>query len=121
VRFRDGQGRERSKAFSARKDAQSFKLDVERKRQAGILYQAPPARFDEAARSWLERYERGAAGNVRPRPSSIALVHENLAVLAPLNPLSLERAHSYLLDPPRRPCAAPTSALQQPEIFSSPA
>jgi integrase len=91
VRFRDRQGRERSKAFSARKDAQAFKLDVERKRQAGILYQASPARFDEAARSWLERYERGAAGNVRPRPRSIALVHENLAVLAPLNELSLER------------------------------
>ncbi|MGH3047930.1 MAG: tyrosine-type recombinase/integrase [Gaiellaceae bacterium] len=98
VRFRDGQGHERSKAFSARKDAQAFKLDVERKRQAGILYQAPPARFDEAARSWLERYERGAAGNVRPRPRSIALAHENLAVLAPLNQLSLERIRGPLVE-----------------------
>lgn len=98
VRFRDGQGRERSKAFSARKDAQSFKLDVERKHQAGILYQAPPARFEEAARSWLERYERGAAGNVRPRPRSIALVHENLTVLAPLNQLSLERVRRPLVE-----------------------
>jgi integrase len=98
VRFRDGEGRERSKAFSTRKDAQSFKLDVERKRQAGILYQAPPTRFDEAARSWLERYERGAAGNVTPRPRSIALVHENLAVLAPLNQLSLERIRRPLVE-----------------------
>jgi integrase len=98
VRFRDGQGRERSKAFSARKDAQSFKLDVERKRQAGILYQAPPARFAEAAASWLERYERGAAGNVRPRPRSIALAYENLAVLAPLNQLSLERIRRPLVE-----------------------
>lgn len=98
VRFRDGQGQERSKAFSTRKDAQSFKLDVERKRQAGILYQAPPARFDEVARSWLERYERGAAGTVRPKPRSIALVHENLAVLAPLNQLSLERVRRPLVE-----------------------
>lgn len=91
VRFRDGRGRERSKAFSARKDARSFKLDVERKRQAGILYQAPPERFGAVAAAWLERYERGAAGNVRPKPRSIALAHENLAVLAPLNELALDR------------------------------
>ena len=91
VRFRDGQGRERSKAFSARKDAQSFKLDVERKRQAGILYQASPERFGAVAAAWLERYDRGAAGTVRPRPRSIALARENLAVLASLNELPLDR------------------------------
>jgi len=44
VRYRDGQARQRSRSFSARKDAQAFKLDVERKRQAGILYQAAPER-----------------------------------------------------------------------------
>ncbi len=98
VRFRDAQGRERSKAFSARKDAQSFRLDVERKRQAGILYQAPPARFGAVAKAWLERYERGAAGNVRPRPRSITLAHENLAVLAPLNQLALERIRRPLVE-----------------------
>jgi hypothetical protein len=32
VRYRDQQRRERSKAFPARKDAQAFKLEVERKR-----------------------------------------------------------------------------------------
>lgn len=98
VRFRDVQGQERSKAFSARKDAQGFKLDVERKRQAGILYQAPPERFEVVAKAWLERYERGAAGNVRPRPRSIVLAHENLAVLAPLNQLSLERIRRPLIE-----------------------
>jgi integrase len=98
VRFRDGDGRDRSKTFSAHKDAQAFKLDVERKRQAGILYQAPPERFAEVARAWLERYERGAAGNVRPRPRSIALAHENLAALAPLNLLSLERIRRPLVE-----------------------
>jgi integrase len=98
VRFRDGQGRERSKAFSARKDAQSFRLDVERRRQAGILYQAPPERFEAVAKAWLERYERGAAGNVRPRPRSIVLAGENLAALAPLNQLSLERIRRPLVE-----------------------
>jgi hypothetical protein len=98
VRFRDGQGQERSKAFSVRKDAQSFKLDIERKHQAGILYQAAPERFGAVAQAWLERYERGAAGNVRLRPRSIALAHENLAVLAPLNQLSLERIRQPLVE-----------------------
>ena len=37
VRYRDQQGRQYSKVFSVRKDAQAFKLDVERKRQAGLL------------------------------------------------------------------------------------
>jgi integrase len=91
VRYRDGDGRQRSRAFTAHKDAQTFKLDVERKCQAGVLYQAPPERFRAVAAAWLKRYERGAAGNVRPRPRSIVLAHENLAALAPLNELSLER------------------------------
>jgi integrase len=98
VRYRDAQGRERSKAFSARKDAQTFKLDVERKRQAGILYQASPERFGKVAADWLERYERGAAGNVRPRPRSVVLAHENLAALAPLNELSVERIRRPLVE-----------------------
>lgn len=38
VRYRDAAGRNRSERFSARKDAQAFKLEVERKRQAGTLY-----------------------------------------------------------------------------------
>jgi integrase len=98
VRFRDADGRQRSKAFSVRKDADAFRVDVERKRQAGILYQAAPERFHDVARAWLERYERGAAGNVRPRPRSVALADDNLAVLAPLNQLSLERIRRPLVE-----------------------
>jgi hypothetical protein len=30
VRYRDGDGRQRSRAFTAHKDAQAFKLDVDR-------------------------------------------------------------------------------------------
>jgi integrase len=91
VRYRNQEGRQHSRVFTARKDAQVFKLDVERKRQAGLLYQAPPERFSALANAWLERYEVGAAGRVRPRPRSILLAHENLKLLAPLYHLSVER------------------------------
>ena len=62
VRYRDAGGRDRSRVFSVRKDAQAFKVDVERRHQAGILYQAPPERFGDVAQAWLERFVIGAAG-----------------------------------------------------------
>ena len=37
VRCRDGGHRERSRVFSVHKDARAFKLDVERRAQAGLL------------------------------------------------------------------------------------
>jgi len=98
VRYRDTQGREHSKSFGVRKDALAFKLDIERKRQAGLLYQAPPERFSRLAQAWLERYEVGAAGRARPRPRSIALAHENLKQLAPLDDLSVERIRRPLVE-----------------------
>jgi hypothetical protein len=105
VRFRDQHGRERSRTFSAHKDAQAFRLDVERRRQAGSLYRAAPQRLGEAAAAWLERYERGAASRVRPRPRSVLLAHENLAKLRPLFDVSLERLHrrSSRTSSPRSP------------------
>ena len=98
VRFRDQHGLERSRAFSTHKDAQAYRLDVERRRQAGLLYQAAPERFGEAAKAWLERYQRGAAGRVRPRPRSIVLAHENLAKLAPLFELAVERIRRPMVE-----------------------
>jgi integrase len=91
VRFRDPDGRQRSRSFSVHKDAQAFKVDVERKHQAGLLYAAPPERFGDVAHAWLERFERGAAGRVRPRASTVVTAREVLVKLAPLNELSLER------------------------------
>ncbi len=98
VRFRDGDGRQRSRAFTAHKDAQAFKLDVERRQQAGLLYQAAPQRFADYAQAWLARYERGAAGRVRPRPSTIAMTREVFAKLEPLNELPLERLRAPLVE-----------------------
>src|SRR5215216_1216350 len=91
VRYRDSAGRNRSRAFSVHKDAQAFKLDVERKRQAGILYQAPPERFRDVSQAWLERYVIGAAGRVRPRPKTIRVAEDCLRYLTPLNDVALER------------------------------
>ena len=98
VRFRDVDGKQRSQVFSTQKDAQAFKLEVERRRQAGTLYQAPSQRFGEYARAWLERYERGAAGRKRPRPRTVATVRELLPKLAPLNELPLERIRSSVVE-----------------------
>jgi len=91
VRYRDGSHRERSRVFSVHKDAKAFKLDIERRHQAGLLYQAPPERFGVIATGWMERYVIGAAGRVRPRPKSIRIAEDCLAALTPLNDLSVER------------------------------
>ena len=84
VRYRDAASRQRSKAFTTARDARAFKLDVERRQQTGGLYQAEPELFGRVADAWLERYEQGAASQVRPRPRSIATVREVLPKLEPL-------------------------------------
>ena len=111
--YRDGEGRAplrgplprrtAARALARRsplhKDAQAFKLDVERRRQAGLLYQAPPERFGDVAQAWLERYVIGAAGRVRPRPRSIARRARTASrYLAPLNDLAVERIRRPLVE-----------------------
>ena len=91
VRFRDHSSRERSRVFSVHRDARAFKLDVERRAQAGVLYQAAPERFGDVADAWLERYVVGAAGRVRPRPKSVRVIEDCLGYLSPLNDLPVER------------------------------
>src|SRR4051794_20957308 len=90
-RYRDARGPNRSRTFSVHKDAIAFKLDVERRRQAGALYQAPPERFAEVSQAWLERFVIGAAGRVRPRPKTIRVAEDCLRYLAPLDDLPIER------------------------------
>jgi integrase len=98
VRYRDAEGRNRSRAFSVHKDAQAFKLEVERRRQAGLLYQAPPERFREVSQAWLERFRIGAAGRVRPRPKTVRVAEDCLRYLAPLNDLAVERIGRPLVE-----------------------
>ncbi len=98
VRYRDSGGRLRSKAFSTRRDAEAYKLDVERKRQAGALYAEPAELFGDVARAWLERFESGAAGRVRPRPRTVSTVHELLPKLRPLSELPLDRLRRSVIE-----------------------
>jgi integrase len=91
VRYRDVDGRERSRTFSVHKDAQAFKLDVDRRRQAGGLYQAAPETFSEISQGWVERFVIGAAGRVRPRPKTIRVAEDCLRYLTPLADLPVER------------------------------
>lgn len=93
VKYRDGGGRQRTRSFTARADARSFKVDIERRRQAGTLYRVETERFGRTAEAWLERYMVGAAGRVRPRPKSVALVRDGLVTLAPLSDLPIDRIH----------------------------
>ncbi len=98
VRYRDDGHRERSKVFSTHRDARAFKLDVERRAQAGTLYLAAPERFGDLASAWLERYLVGAAGRVRPRPRSVRAVTECMGYLAPLGPLPIDRVRRAVVE-----------------------
>ncbi|MGD9572376.1 MAG: tyrosine-type recombinase/integrase [Thermoleophilia bacterium] len=98
VRYRDERGGQHSKAFTAHRDARAFKIDVERRRQAGILFRAPPERFDEVAAAWLRRFKVGAAGRVRPRPKTVRVAEDCLRHLAPLNPVPVERISRSMVE-----------------------
>ena len=98
VRYRDLSGMQHSRSFSAHKDAQAFKLDVERRRQAGSLYVAPSSPFGVVAEEWLERFEHGAAGRVRPRSKTLALAHESIRCLEPLSPLTVDQIRRPLVE-----------------------
>jgi integrase len=98
VRFRDADRRDRSRAFSRHRDAQAFKIEVERRAQSGGFYVAPSARFDDVAREWLSRYENGAAGDVRPRPNTLTAVCESLARLEPVAALPVERIRRPIVE-----------------------
>jgi integrase len=91
VRYRDHANKDRSRVFSVHRDAKAFRLDVERRHQAGLLYQAPPERFGTVAQAWLDRFVIGAAGRVRPRPRTVRIAEDCLRALAPLNDLAVER------------------------------
>jgi integrase len=57
-------GRERSRSFVLKKDADRFVLEQRRRASLGALYQAPPETLGEFAAGWLDRYA------LRVRPST---------------------------------------------------
>ena len=64
VRWRDAAGRNRSKSFTLRKDADLFAADVERRRRLGELYRDEPRSVGAAVAEYREQHAR------RVRPST---------------------------------------------------
>ena len=72
MRWRDGAGKQRSRTFSRHKDAKRFRVEQDRARQLGQLYDAPSERFGDFLVGWLGRHER------RVRPSTFAREAQSL-------------------------------------------
>ncbi len=69
VRWRDGAGKQRSRAFSRSKDAERFRVEQDRARQLGQLYEAPRERFGDFLAGWLVRHERRVRASTFERES----------------------------------------------------
>jgi integrase len=63
-------GRERSRSFALKKDADLFVLEQQRRLSLGTLFQAPPETLGEFTAGWLDRYA------MRVRASTLARAHE---------------------------------------------
>jgi hypothetical protein len=79
VHWRDGAGKQRSKAFFRRKDAERLRVEQDRARQLGQLYDAPPVRCGDFLAGWLGRHER------RVRPSTFEREAQSLRRFNPLS------------------------------------
>jgi integrase len=55
-------GHDRSRTFTFRKDAERFRVEVERRLQLGVLYEAPPITLAAARESWKGRWQIGKSG-----------------------------------------------------------
>ena len=63
-------GRERSRSFALKKDADLFVLEQQRRASLGALFQAPPETLGEFAAGWIDRYA------MRVRASTLERAHE---------------------------------------------
>jgi integrase len=77
-------GRDRSRSFVLKKDAERFVLEQQRRASLGALYQAPPQTLGEFVAGWLERYA------LRVRPSTLARVRQVLPHLDVFAPVALD-------------------------------
>lgn len=85
-------GRERSRTFTFRRDAERFRVEVDRRMQLGSLYEAPPITLAAARESWKERWQIGkAASTIKRKDEAWPHVQKLEAVeLAALTPAMLE-------------------------------
>src|SRR5215218_774360 len=77
-------GRERSRTFVLKKDADRFVLEQQRRASLGALYQAPPETLGEFAVGWLDRYA------LRVRPSSLDRAREVMQHLDAFSAVALD-------------------------------
>jgi integrase len=85
VRWRDGRGRDRCKAFKLRGDAAKYRVEVERRQQLGPLYDAQAEYFGDFLGDWLARYEQ------RVRPSTYERGVQALRYVSPLAGVYVEQ------------------------------
>jgi integrase len=85
-------GQDRSRTFAFRKDAERFRIEIERRAQLGALYEAPPITLAAARESWKARWRIGkAASTVQRKDEAWPHVRRLEAVpLAALTPTMLE-------------------------------
>ncbi len=77
-------GRERSRSFVLKKDADRFVLEQQRRASLGALYQAPPETLGEFAAGWLDRYA------LRVRASTLHRAREVLQHLDAFSAVALD-------------------------------
>src|SRR5215218_1791455 len=77
-------GRERSRSFVLKKDADRFVLEQQRRASLGGLYQAPPETLGEFAVGWLDRYA------LRVRASTLERAHEVMQHLEVFSAIALD-------------------------------
>jgi hypothetical protein len=80
-------GRNRSRTFAFRKDADRFRVELERRGQLGDLYEAPPVTLGIAHESWKERWEIGKASSTVTRKDE-AWPHVEILEDVPLTELT---------------------------------
>jgi integrase len=87
-------GRDRSRTFAFRKDADRFRVEVERRLQLGELYEAPPITLAAARESWKDRWQIGKAASTVKRKDEAWPHVQKLAEmpLGALTPAMLEDA-----------------------------
>jgi integrase len=84
ARWEGPDGRDRSRTFPVKRDAERFVLELHRQAALGGLYQAPTQPLSEFLDGWLVRYER------RVRQSSADRVRDVLPHLSPFRRTTLD-------------------------------
>src|SRR6266498_1445527 len=84
ARWIDVSGRERSRSFVLKKDADRFVLEQKRRASLGALYQAPPETLGGFAAGWLDRYA------LRVRPSALHRARDLMQHLGVFNAVPLD-------------------------------